>query len=82
MKEQGRLFDSETDIGRPYNGLPLSFLYIVLAFLFSVIGFLGYMLWDFGIAGRVILFLVLILVIIHCAIYFAKLIFDEFRFRR
>lgn len=61
--------------------LPLAVIYLSLAFLLSTVAFLGYMLWDFGIAGRVILFLVLILVIVHAAIFIAKQLIDSFHRR-
>jgi hypothetical protein len=75
--EQGELF------GKPKgpNGIPLAIIYLSFAFLFSVIAFLSYMLWDFGIAGRVVLFLTLILVLVHVAIFIAKQLLSQFPWR-
>jgi hypothetical protein len=88
MKRQGELFvreegDSECKIGLTAPiGIPLPILYLSFTFLFALLGFLVYMLWDFGIAGRVILFLVLVLILIHFAVFMAKSILDHYWPRR
>jgi energy-converting hydrogenase Eha subunit E len=55
----------------------LSLIYLSFAFLFALIVFLGWMLWDFGIAGRVIIFFVGILVLIQAALKLLSLLFDK-----
>jgi len=90
MIEQNELFELDLATNKLVrverkilNGrLPLVVILLSLAFLFSVLAFLLYMLWDFGIAGRVILFLILILVIVHAAIFIAKQLIDGVRWRR
>jgi hypothetical protein len=89
MSDQKELFEVENGDEMGPNitvnrdrGIPTSVILTALAFLFSVLAFLMYMLWDFGIAGRVVLFLILILVIVHSAIYIAKMLFDSFRWRK
>lgn len=54
-----------------------SLLYLAFAFLFALIIFLGWMLWDFGIAGRVIIFFVGILVLVHVAAKLLRELIDK-----
>lgn len=58
-----------------------SLLYLSFAFLFALIVFLGWMLWDFGIAGRVIIFFVGILVLIHVAVKLLNGMIDKLPWR-
>jgi hypothetical protein len=80
--KQGELFEKDTASGKQVTSLPLAVVYLSLAFLFSTVALLVYLLWDFGIAGRVILFLVLLLVIVHAAMFIAKQLFDSIWPRR
>jgi hypothetical protein len=76
--KQGELFGKPRG---PSDRIPLAIIYLSFAFLFSLIAFLSYMLWDFGIAGRVVLFLTLILVLVHVAIFIAKQLLSQFPWR-
>jgi hypothetical protein len=58
-----------------------SLLYLSFAFLFALIVFLGWMLWDFGIAGRVIIFFVGILVLIQVAVKLLRELIDKLPWR-
>lgn len=74
--EQKELFEKvRVDTGR--MSLPLSILYLSFTFMFAVLAFLVYLFWDFGIAGRVVLFFTLLLTVVHVAIYIAKCMIDS-----
>lgn len=81
MKEQQELFEKSQTTLTP-EGVPLVIWYLSFAFLFSVLAFLVYLFWDFGIAGRVVLFFILLLAIVHVAIYIAKVLIDKASGRR
>lgn len=83
MSEQRELFEKDSPpSGRQLERLPLGVVYLSFAFLFSMLAFLVYLLWDFGIAGRVILFLVLVLILVHVAVLMARVLFDTYWPRR
>lgn len=81
MREQRELFDKDDGMSHPTR-VPMPVIYLSFAFLFAMLGFMVWMLWDFGIAGRVLLFLVLILVLVHFAVFMAKSLFDHYWPRR
>jgi hypothetical protein len=83
MYEQKELFERDrSPRDMPLIRLPMGVVYLTFSFLFAMLGFLVYLLWDFGIAGRVILFLALVLVLVHFAVFMARALFDAYWPRR
>jgi hypothetical protein len=60
----------------------LSALYLSFAFLFAMLVFMAYVLWDFGIAGRVVIFITGILVLVNATMKIVSNLIDRLPWRR
>jgi hypothetical protein len=75
MGEQKELFDIN-DMTSGDRKIAFAIIILSFTFLFALLAFLVYMFWDFGIAGRVVLFLICVLVLVEIAKILVKSVLD------
>jgi len=71
MYEQKELFDLEM-VAKVDRKIAWAIILLSFSFLFTLLGFTVYMFWDFGVAGRVVLFLLLVTALANFAVLLAK----------
>jgi hypothetical protein len=71
MHEQKELFDLET-VAKVDRKIAWAIILLSFSFLFALLGFMVYMFWDFGVAGRVVLFLLSVIALAHFAVLLAR----------